>query len=141
MAVIPDSDFGTRALRRLHEENLIWFTTTAADGTPQPNPVWFLWEDTADSALIYNATAAKRIEHAAVRPHVSLHFDSDGRGGDIVVLAGVAEQALDAPPADRNDAYLAKYRDQIGQIGMDPAQFAKAYSVPMRIRVTRVRGM
>jgi PPOX class probable F420-dependent enzyme len=140
MAVIPDSDFGARARRRLHDEIVVWFTTTSADGTPQPNPVWFLWGDADDTALIYNATRAKRLEHVAVRPRVSLHFDGNGRGGDIVVLTGVAEQALDIPPADQNEAYLAKYGEHISRIGMDPPQFAAAYSVPLRIRVTRVRG-
>jgi phosphohistidine phosphatase len=84
MPVIPDSDFGTRARHRLQDEIVIWLTTTSADGTPQPNPVWFFWEEDADALLIYNANNAKRLEHVADRPRVSLHFDGNGRGGDIV---------------------------------------------------------
>ncbi len=113
MAVIPDSDFGTRARAGCSDEIVIWLTTTSADGTPQPNPVWFLWEEDADALLIYNANNAKRLEHVAVRPRVSLHFDGDGRGGDIVVLTGVAEQALDVSSADQNEVYLAKYAERI----------------------------
>ena len=140
MAVIPDSDFGTRARRRLHDELVIWLTTTAADGTPQPNPVWFLWEDDADALLIYNANDAKRLDHVAVRPLVSLNFDGDGRGGDIIVLTGVAEQALDAPSADQHETYLAKYSGLIANMGSDPERFAQRYSVPLRVRVSRLRG-
>jgi PPOX class probable F420-dependent enzyme len=140
MALIPDSEFGHRARRRLQDESVIWLTTASAQGTPQPNPVWFLWYQDDESVLVYNATHAKRLERFALRPRVALHFDSDGRGGDVVVLTGVAEQALDVPGADANDAYLAKYRDSIGRLGMDPAQFAEAYSVPVRVRVTRLRG-
>ena len=40
MSVIPDNAFGDRVRRRLRDAELIWFTTTSADGTPQPNPVW-----------------------------------------------------------------------------------------------------
>ena len=137
---IPDSEFGARVRRRLQDEHLIWFTTTGSDGTPQPNPVWFLWEPDQDSVLIYNATKAKRLEHVAVRPRVSLNFQADEHGGDVVVIAGVAEQALDAPPNKDNAAYVAKYAKGIEAIGSDPEKFAQDYSVPLRIRFTKVRG-
>jgi PPOX class probable F420-dependent enzyme len=139
MVAIPDSDFGTRARHRLQDEIVIWLTTTGADRTPQPNPVWFLWDEDADTVLIYNANDAKRLEHIAARPRVSLHFDGNGRGGDIVVLTGAAEQALDIPPVDQNETYLAKYADQIARMS-DPHTFAEKYSVPIRVRVTKLRG-
>lgn len=140
MSVIPDSDFGSRVRDRLQNERLVWFTTTAADGTPQPNPVWFLWEPDTESALIYNANNAKRLEHVAVRPRVSLNFQADAHGGDVVVLAGVAEQALDAPAAHENDAYLAKYAQAMEGISGDAETFARTYSVALRVRVAKVRG-
>jgi PPOX class probable F420-dependent enzyme len=140
MPTIPDGDFGTRLRQRLADEHVIWFTTVGDNGTPQPNPVWFLWEPDEDAVLIYNATKAKRLDHVASRPRVSLNFNSDDNGGDIAVLAGVAEQALDAPAANEHDAYLAKYRDGITGIGMNPESFATAYSVPLRIRLGKVRG-
>ncbi len=140
MSVIPDSAFGQRACSRLAAEKVVWLTTTAADGTPQPNPVWFLWDDDSESVLVYNANDANRLDHVAVRPRVSLNFDGDGHGGDIVVLAGVAEQALDVPSADQHDGYLAKYSADVQRVSGDPAGFAKRYSVPLRIRITKVRG-
>jgi PPOX class probable F420-dependent enzyme len=140
MAVIPDSDFGQRVHRRLRDEKVIWLTTTGEDGTPQPNPVWFLWEPDDEAVVIYNATDAKRLDRFALRPRVALHFDSNGQGGDIVVLTGVAEQALDVPQADGNEVYLAKYGESIGRMNSDPVKFAQAYSVPIRVRVSRVRG-
>lgn len=140
MSVIPESDFGSRVRDRLQHETIVWFTTVSADGTPQPNPVWFVWEPDTESALIYNANDAKRLEHVAVRPRVSLHFHADAHGGDVVVLAGVAEQALDVPPAHDNEAYLAKYAQAIEGVSGDAETFARTYSVPLRIRVTKVRG-
>jgi PPOX class probable F420-dependent enzyme len=137
---IPDSAFGERVKQRLREETLVWFTTTSADGTPQPNPVWFLYEPDRDAALIYNATNAKRLDHVAVRPRVSLNFEADEHGGDVVVIAGVAEQALDAPANKDHADYVAKYAEAIARIGSDPEKFARDYSVPLRIRFTKVRG-
>ena len=53
----PSTPFGERIARRLREEHLIWLTTVDAFGTPQPNPVWFLWD--GDTVLIYNCNDAK----------------------------------------------------------------------------------
>jgi PPOX class probable F420-dependent enzyme len=94
----PATGFGERVCQRLRDEQVIWFTTVGADGTPQPNPVWFLWED--NSALVYNRSDANRLTHIRRRPQVCLHFDGNGRGGDIVVLAGRA-QVLEGPPSTR----------------------------------------
>ena len=140
MSVIPDSDFGNRVRSRLRAEKVVWLTTTGSDGTPQPNPVWFLWDEDDDAVLVYNANDANRLDHVAVRPHVSLNFDGNGKGGDIVVLAGVAEQALDVPSADRHEGYIAKYARDVERVSNDPATFAKRYSVPLRIRIAKVRG-
>jgi PPOX class probable F420-dependent enzyme len=140
MSLIPDSDFGERVRSRLRSEKVVWLTTTGADGTPQPNPVWFLWEEDADAVLVYNANDANRLDHVAVRPRVSLNFDGNGKGGNIVVLSGVAEQALDVPSADHHEGYLAKYAPDVERVSGDPADFAKRYSVPLRIRITKVRG-
>jgi PPOX class probable F420-dependent enzyme len=137
---IPDTEFGQKVRQRLRDEKLIWFTTVGADGTPQPNPVWFLWEEDQDSVLIYNATQAKRIEHVALRPRVALNFQANEQGGDIVVITGVAEQALDAPANNDHAEYTRKYADGIKAIGSDPEKFASDYSVPLRVRFTKVRG-
>ncbi len=139
MSVIPDSDFGARVRSRLDAEKVVWLTTTGADGTPQPNPVWFLWEEGSESVLVYNANDANRLDHVASRPRVSLNFDGNGQGGNVVVLAGVAEQA-DVPSADQHDGYLAKYAADVERVGGDAASFAQRYSVPLRIRITKVRG-
>jgi PPOX class probable F420-dependent enzyme len=140
MTVIPDSEFGNRVRGRLRDEPLIWLTTTGADGTPQPNPVWFLWEADDDAILIYNANAAHRLAHVAARPHVSLNFDADSDGGSVMVFAGLAEPAGDAPANSDHEAYLAKYADRIEGIGSNREKFAQDYSVPLRIRLTKVRG-
>lgn len=37
----PSGALGERVRRRLRDEHII--STVGADGTRQPNPVWFLW--------------------------------------------------------------------------------------------------
>ena len=81
-------DFGARAAHRLDQEIVIWLTTVRADGAPQPSPVWFLWAD--QELLIYSKPNAPKLRNIQGNPNVSLHFDSDGEGGDIVILAGEA---------------------------------------------------
>jgi PPOX class probable F420-dependent enzyme len=137
--VIPEGEFGERAARRLRDEKVIWLTTVGGDGTPQPNPVWFLW-DGADELLVYNRPDAKRLAHVAARPEVALHLDGNGRGGDIVVLAGAAGRVADVAAADENPGYVAKYGDDMAQVSGTQAEFGAEYLVALRITVRRVRG-
>ena len=44
MQIDTSSSFGRRVVERLENEHVVWLTTVAADGTPQPSPVWFLWD-------------------------------------------------------------------------------------------------
>jgi PPOX class probable F420-dependent enzyme len=138
--VLPDpaTPFGERVARRLREETIIWLTVVAADGTPQPNPVGFIWDGT--SFLIYCLRGAKRVEHIRRNPRVALHFDSDGQGGDIVVFTGAARLAPEEPPADQNRQYVEKNRDSMVEIAGSLQAFAAQYSVPVHITPERVRG-
>jgi PPOX class probable F420-dependent enzyme len=136
----PNTAFGERVLRRLREEQVIWITTVGKDGTPQPNPVGFVFQDDS-SILIYNMVKAKRISHVADRPQVSLHFDSDGAGGDIVIFSGTAHRADEAPPAHKNQAFLTKYGNRLLEVSESAEAFGKQFAVPLRIEITRTRGL
>jgi PPOX class probable F420-dependent enzyme len=139
VTVIPEGAFGERAAHRLRDEKVIWLTTVGRDGTPQPNPVWFLW-DGADELLVYNRREAKRLTHVAARPEVAVHLDGDGRGGNIVVLAGAARPDAGVPSADANAEYVAKYGDDMVRVSGSSVAFAAEYPVALRIAVRRVRG-
>jgi len=134
----PSTTFGKRVRERLAEEIVVWLTTVGADGTPQPNPVWFLWEG-EDTILIYNRTDANRLTHIKARPRVSLNFDGNGRGGEIVVLTGDAEVLADFPLAHEYQPYAEKYTADMQRISGDAEAFARRYPVAMRVRITRVR--
>ena len=139
---LPDSStpFGERVARRLRDERLIWFTTVDAKGMPQPTPVWFLWDETNSTMLIYSRADAKRLVHLQQNPRVALNFDGNGTGGDIIVITGEARVSTDDPPADRLPIYAEKYRDFIARRYETPEKFASIYPVALRIRPITVRG-
>jgi PPOX class probable F420-dependent enzyme len=132
------SEFGRRAERRLRDEKIAWLTTVDSAGTPQPIPVWFLW-DGGDSVLFYSRPDTPKLRAIAANPRVSLNLDGNGQGGDIVVVLGEASVSED-PPADEVPEYVEKYAPLIERNGWTPTSFAADYSVPLRIRVRRVRG-
>ena len=140
-SVLPDptTEFGARVARRLRDEAIGWLTLVDASGTPQPAPIWFLWD--GGSALIYSDGKARRLGYLRANPRATLHLDGNGRGGDIVVLAGEIADAPDEPGVPDNPAYLEKYGAWIAAGNWaTPEVFAETFSVPLRFRPTRVRG-
>jgi PPOX class probable F420-dependent enzyme len=139
---LPDrsTTFGADVHRRLADEKVIWLTTVAQDGTPQPNPVWFVYNFDDDTVMVYSRTDARRLNHIRTRPRVSLNLNSNAGGGAVVVLTGTASRADDLPAAHENPDYLAKYQADMERVSGSAADFAADYSVPLRIQVTSVRG-
>lgn len=133
-----ESELGARAARRLREEAVVWLTTVTERGAPLPSPVWFIW-DGKESILIYSLAGA-RVRNLAVNPRVTLNFDGDGKGGDIVIFAGAAARDPDVPAADANPDYLAKYARAIERVTGSAESFAARYSVPVRVSLERLRG-
>jgi PPOX class probable F420-dependent enzyme len=132
----PSTPFGAAVRERLAADKIIWLTTVGADGTPQPNPVWFLFD--GDTILTYNRPAAHRLTHIQSRPRVSLHLNQ--RDGDVMVLVGSAERVHDVPPSNENPDYMAKYEPDMGRVSGSPEKFGASYPVPMRIKIDSVRG-
>lgn len=139
MSVLPGGSFGEHVAQRLREAYVIWLTTVGNDGTPQPNPVWFVW-DGAGSITVYNRSDAHRLSHIDARPRVALHLDGNGRGGDIVVLSAVARRAPELPAPHANPDYLAKYGDGMTRVSRSLERFATDYPVPLHLAIQRIRG-
>lgn len=139
MSVLPSGRFGERVAQRLRDAYVIWLTTVGNDGTPQPNPVWFIW-DGEETLTVYNRADAYRLAHIDARPNIALHLDGNGRGGDVVVVAATAERATEVPPPHQNADYVAKYADGMTRVSGSAEQFATDYPVPLRIRIRRIRG-
>ena len=132
------SEFGARVARRLREEMIVWLTTVTPSGAPLPRPVGFLW-DGSDNISIYSQPGA-RIRNIAHNPKVTLNFDGDGQGGDIVVLSGIAEVDESGANAAANAEWIAKYATEWERSGMTAESFSQRFSVPVRIRIVDVHG-
>jgi PPOX class probable F420-dependent enzyme len=132
------TEFGARVARRLRQETVVWLTTVTPSGAPLPRPVGFLW-DGGDTVSIYSQPGA-RIRNIARNPKVTLNFDGDGHGGDIVVLSGMAEVEGSGPSAADNTDWVAKYAGEWKRSGMTAQSFAQRFSVSVRIHIT-VHGL
>jgi PPOX class probable F420-dependent enzyme len=138
MLIDQSTPYGARLARRLRDEQVIWLTTVGRDGTPQPNPVWFLWD--GDSLLIYTQPTSYKLRNLRRNPRVALHFDSGEDGEDVMIFTGTAVLDESAPLAHQNPAYLEKYRSGIADIQMTPESMGESYNVAIRVRPEKVRG-
>ncbi len=130
------SEAGARAAGRVRTALIGWLTTVAPEGMPQTSPIWFHWD--GSEFVIYSLESA-RVKNIEAHPEVSLNLDGDGRGGDIVVVEGVARIDRSYRPASDHEAYVSKYRELMDGYGWTPEYFAKSYPVPIRITPTRYR--
>src|SRR5262245_39604118 len=138
MQIDTSTEFGQRVDRRLREEQVIWLVTVGPDGTPEPSPVWFLWD--GQSMLIFSQPMAPKVRNIRRNPAVAIHFNSDAAGDDVVVMTGQAEVLPDAPAVPGVPAYVAKYTRGIETIGMTPETMGATYSTALRVTPTRLRG-
>ncbi len=133
------TEFGQKVKRHLEQEYFIWFITVGADLTPQPRPVWFIWED--DSFLIFSEPDAHKVAHVKQYPNVALHFNTDAKADEnVIVFLGVAEIDTDVPPAHEIPAYFEKYETGIAGLDMTLEEFSREYSVAIRVKPTKLRG-
>jgi PPOX class probable F420-dependent enzyme len=132
------TELGAQVARHLRDDRVAWLTTVSPGGAPVPSPVWFWW-DGSDHVLLFSLPDTARTRNIEANPKVSINFAGDGDGGDIVILSGRAElgsslAAHEVPP------YVTKYEWGFERLRITPEQFAQRYSVPIRVRLTKVRG-
>jgi PPOX class probable F420-dependent enzyme len=125
------------AKRRIAEDHVGWLTTVTDSGAPAPNPVWFVAD--GDDLVVFTAPGSRKVHNIAQRPAVTIHFNSDSEGGDVVIIAGTATLSHGRPPSTLR-AYLDKYESSItGPLGMTVEEIDETYDTEVRIRPTRVR--
>src|ERR1700741_5307302 len=101
------TEFGERVTRHLENDLIVWLTTVGANATPQPSPVWFLWD--GETALIFSQPETPKLRNIAQRPLVSLHFNSTKSRGDGGIFPGEAWIDAATPGANAIPAYVTKY--------------------------------
>ncbi|MBW4716964.1 TIGR03667 family PPOX class F420-dependent oxidoreductase [Saccharothrix obliqua] len=134
----PATEFGARVARKLREDMIAWVTSVDRTGTPQPAPVWFLWED--DTVLFYSRPTAKRLERLKANPRTSVNLNDDGLGKEVLVLTGDLAVDESAPPAHRHEAFTAKYGELAARTFGTNEKFAELYSVALVFRPDHLRG-
>lgn len=131
------SESGREAQRLLESEYVVWLTTVSKDGTPQPRPVWFVWD--GETVLIFSRPAAAKVVHIRRSPRVALHFNSDAKANEnVVVLTGAA--SLEGTPAGEVAAYVQKYAEGMAELDMSVEDFASQYSTAIRVTPQQARG-
>ncbi len=133
------SIFGRAVKQYLENENVIWLTTVDSNFTPQPRPVWFIWED--DSFLIFSQAKAYKVAHIKKNPKVALHFNTDETGDQhVIVFVGDASIEPNCPPAYKVSKYFEKYKEGIAELDMTPKGFSDEYCIAIRIKPAEIRG-
>jgi len=132
------SDFGKRAARRLREEEIIWLTTTDRHGSPQPRPVWFLWD--GKTILIFSQPQAYKVSHIEHHARVALNLDSADLGEDVVVILGDATLSISPVSEDEMTQYLEKYKQGLDRINFTVEEFKSSYNLAIRITPIVLRG-
>lgn len=133
------TEFGRTVKQHLENQYVIWLTTVDSSLTPQPRPVWFIWEN--GSFLIFSQPKAYKVKHIEKNPKVALHFNTDETGDKhVIIFTGEATIDRDSPPAHEVPAYLEKYRSGITALDMTPEGFGADYSVAIRIHPAELRG-
>jgi PPOX class probable F420-dependent enzyme len=133
------SKFGRAVQRHIKNQYVIWLTTVDSNLTPQPRPVWFIWEN--DSFLVFSKPDAHKVKHIEKHPGVALHFNTDDTDDKhVIVFTGEAFLDASCPPAHKVSAYLRKYKSGIIGLDMTPERFSMEYSRAIRIRPADVRG-
>lgn len=129
--------FPPEAEHRLSTDRVVWLTTVTDRGSPVPNPVWFI-PDGGD-IVVFSSPDSHKVHNIAQRPLVTLHFNSDATGGDVVVIAGTAELTSGQPPS-QFPGYLDKYHDDIvGPLDTTVEAIDLEYDTLVRIRPTKIR--
>ncbi|MBB5959369.1 PPOX class probable F420-dependent enzyme [Saccharothrix tamanrassetensis] len=134
----PATEFGARVARRLREDMIAWVTSVDHAGTPQPAPVWFLWDD--DAVLFYSRPNAKRLERLRANPRTSLNLNDEGLGKDVIVLTGTLTEEPGVRPAHEHAAFVEKYGELATATFGTTEKFSELYSVPLVLHPERLRG-
>ena len=132
-----DTEAGREAERHLQDDIVGWLTTVAPDGRPQSSVISFLWD--GETILFYSKPDTPKLRNIAANPRVSFHLNSDPYGDHVVTVEGRAVVDEATPASEGLPAYRAKYRAPLEHWGMDEAETAQEFSVPVRMIPERFR--
>jgi PPOX class probable F420-dependent enzyme len=119
---------------RLTSDQYGWLTTVAKSGQPVPRLIWFYFDGA--KLTVYSTPQAAKVAHIKAHPEVSLNLDSDGNGGGIIVIGGIAEVDATGVDGREDEPYWAKYSEAAARFGLTDS--LGAYSTRLKITPTKV---
>jgi PPOX class probable F420-dependent enzyme len=121
----------------LERDVVAWVTTVAPSGRVQSSLISFLHE--GGDLIFYSQPDTPKVRNLANSPLVSFHLQSDPYGDHWLIIEGSAVIDPGIPPLDVHERYRAKYTEPHEHWGLDFTKTARDFSLPIRIRPTRVR--
>jgi PPOX class probable F420-dependent enzyme len=119
----------------LRREPIVWLSSVSADGAPHLVPIWFSWD--GRTVVIASKPHAKKVTNLRHNPSVMLALGEPDDDFDVGMVQGLAELPSEPAAVLLPPAHLAKYRDQLREIGLSREEFLATYSQVIRIRPTR----
>ena len=129
--------FSDKQRQRLERELILWLTTVTADGQPQSHPVWYVLD--GDDLLMWSVPG-ERSSNLESNKRVAAHVNDNGRGGDVLTIEGTANIEGDRGMGSSHPEFARRYQPLIESFKSDWAWFDGTYTIPVRIRPTRVLG-
>jgi len=123
---------------QLDDELVGWLTTVTPEGQPQSSVVWFLRD--GNELLIYSRSNATKLTNIAANPRIAFNLRGDEMGDTMATFEATASVVDSPTPPHQDQAYFAKYRDEISRFGWTPEQFSGDYSALIRLRIDRIRS-
>ena len=138
-AIDTSTAFGAAVIDRLEVQKLAWLTTVDSKGTPQPNPVWFIWDDGV--IYIFSKPNQAKLSNIARSGRVAINLEATADEEHVTIFTGQAEIIDRADlPADILDRYAERYKDGMTGIQMTRAEYEAAYAIPIRFTPEKLRG-
>jgi PPOX class probable F420-dependent enzyme len=132
------TEFGAKVEQRIEEQKLAWLTTVASDGTPQPNPVWFIWDD--GTFVIFSQPNQAKLANIRRTGRVSFNLESIDEE-TITILTGHAEIVpYESIPQSLLNRYAERYAEGLKNLKMTREEYEAAYTAPIRFTPEKLRG-
>ena len=131
--------FGADVIKRLENQQLAWLTTVDSNGTPQPNPVWFIWDDGV--IFIFSKPNQAKLNNIQRSGRVAVNLEATADEEHVTIFTGQAE-IIDRTelPAGILDRYAERYAQGMQGIQLTRAEYEAAYTIPIRFTPAKLRG-
>ena len=136
LAIDTSTDLWKLTQERFAADQEIWLTTTSADGTPQPNPVWFI--DEGPDLIIFSEPNQAKLKNIQRNPRVSVNFETSEH---VQILTGTATiETFASISKELFDRYFSKYAAGLAKLDYSPERLEAEFSAVIRFTPEKLRG-